>query len=57
MIVQCIYVHLDLFAVFDEEDCSGDGLTVELGDMLPEACASNVLMSCEETPMAIVEEW
>lgn len=43
--------------VFDELECAGEGLSIEMADMLPATCQDNVFMSCEDKPMAMVENW
>jgi hypothetical protein len=46
-----------MISVFDGVDCAGDGMTVNINDMLSSSCMSNVLMSCQEEPMAMTEQW
>lgn len=43
--------------VYDVHDCEGVATTVDLNDIVPSTCIGNMRMSCEETPVALVEEW
>jgi hypothetical protein len=43
--------------VYNERDCTGIAETVEMNDVISANCMGNMRVSCQESPVAVVEEW